>query len=225
MNDLTLLYYSSNALPENILDKFRDELIKTTNGELPIVSVTQKPTDFGQNICIGDIGQSYYNLYRQMYEGIKEVKTKYVALTEDDSLYNMEHFSWRPRNDDIILCNKNIYFLDKEFFWSKDHTGGFAFIAATALVREVLDMRFKRYPEEPMPRSYQKYQWKEIGQEETLGFRNRPIEYFETDSPLITLCYWDATSGYPKRREHNSIVEKELDIWGDAAELRKRLLS
>ena len=225
MPDLTLLYYSSNALPENTAVNFRSELINVTKGAFPIVSVTQKPIDFGKNICIGDIGQSYYNLYQQMYAGIKEVKTKYVALTEDDSLYNMEHFDWRPPSDDVIMCNKSMYFLDKDFFWTKDHTGGFAFIAATALVRDILDQRFKRYPEEPMPRGYQKYQWREIGQEVTLGFRNRPIVYFETELPLITLCYWDATSGYPRRREHNSIVKTDLPYWGNAAELRKRLLS
>lgn len=224
-NDLTLLYYSSNALAENVAANFRNELIKATKGVFPIVSVTQEPVDLGKNICLGEIGQSYYNLYRQMYAGIKEVKTKYVALTEDDSLYNMEHFSVRPSSDDVIACNKNIYFLDKDIFWTKDHAGGFAFIAATALVRDVLDKRFEKFPEEPMPRSDHKRKWLEIGHESPLGLKDRPIEYFKTKEPLITLCYWDATSGYPKRRESNSVVVKSLERWGDAGELRKRLLS
>lgn len=227
MGDLTLLYYSSNALNECVAKNFRNELLKTTHGALPIVAVTQLPIEkgFGENICVGEIGQSYYNLYRQMYAGIKAVKTKYVALTEDDSLYNMEHFSHRPSSDGVIACNKSMWFLDKDIFWTKDHAGGFAFIAATDLVRDILDKRFEKYPEEPMPRSEHKRKWLEIGHESPLGLEDRPIEYFKTNTPLVTLCYWEATSGYPKRREKNSTVSDRLDYWGSAKDLRAKILS
>ena len=49
-NDLTLVYYSANALPENVANNFRRELLNVTKGIFPIISVTQKPVDFGNNI-------------------------------------------------------------------------------------------------------------------------------------------------------------------------------
>lgn len=224
VSDLTLLYCSANALPDQAAENFRQELLKTTGSTFPIISVTQKPVDFGTNICIGDIGQSYYNMYRQIYAGIQQVETKYVATIDDDSLYNMEHFSYRPSLEDVFSYNKSMWFLDKEIFWTKNHAGGFACIAPTELLREVLDQRLSKYPEEPMPRNDQKYKWLEPGHEQTLGFEDRKIEYFRTKTPLITLCYWHATSGWPKRRQRGTTTAENLEFWGNAKQLRKRIL-
>ena len=225
MSDLTLLYYSSNALPENVANNFRKHLLGTTENKFPIVSVTQKPISLGENICLGEIGQSYYNLYRQMYAGILRVRTKYAALVEDDSLYTMEHFSHRPPNDETIICNKSIWFLDKEIFWTKKHAGGFAYIVATDLAKNILAERFKKFPEEPMPRSEQKHMWLEIGKEERLGLKPFETEFFETEIPLVTLCYWQGTHGWPKRNESTSVTATDLDYWGNAKELRNSLFS
>jgi hypothetical protein len=224
MTDLTLLYYSANALPEQSAANFRNELLKTTEGAFPIISVTQKPIDFGKNICVGDIGQSYYNMYKQIHAGLQHTETKYVAMVDDDSLYNMEHFSYRPTSDDVFSYNKSMWFLDKTIFWTKDHAGGFSSIAPTKFLRDILGLRLTRFPEEPMPRNYQKYQWLEPGHEEPLGFRAQKMEYFKTKTPLITLCYWDATSGWPKRRQRGTKVAEELEYWGNAQELRNRLI-
>lgn len=96
MNDLTLIYYTSNTNPEYFAGNVRNHLLQVTEGKIPIISVSQKPIDLGKNICAGEIGRSLYNLYRQVYTGALEAKTKYVALCEDDTLYNMEHFRHRP---------------------------------------------------------------------------------------------------------------------------------
>ena len=36
-NDLTLVYYSANALPENVANNFRRELLNVTKGIFPII--------------------------------------------------------------------------------------------------------------------------------------------------------------------------------------------
>ena len=99
IREITLLYYSAHSLPEKVEANFRNELTG-----YPIISVTQKPINLGQNICVGEIGKSHYNCYKQILIGLREVKTEWVACVEDDTLYNLEHFSHRP---DKISYNKN----------------------------------------------------------------------------------------------------------------------
>lgn len=222
-NDLTLLNYSSSRMTEPTATNFRNELLNTIQGAYPIVSVTQKPTDFGLNICVGDIGQSYYNIYKQMQIGLKEVKTKYVAIVEDDTLYTMEHFSCRPSSDEVVSFNKHFWFLDTREFWTKGHIGSFGCIAPTDYLRNSMNQRMSRYPVEPMPRDYQKYQWLEPGFEERLGLPVLKTEHFETKIPLITFCYYGATHGRPKRRIGTSSAVESLEYWGDAKELRDKL--
>src|SRR3990167_3601524 len=89
--DLTVVYYTSNRIREPFGQRVRDQLLLAVSGA-PIVSVSQKPLDFGDNICVGDIGHTYFNIYRQMLTGAKAARTKYVALAEDDTLYSPEHF-------------------------------------------------------------------------------------------------------------------------------------
>lgn len=223
LNDLTLLNYSSSRMPEPSASNFRNELLKTINGTYPIVSVTQKPIEFGLNICVGDIGQSYYNIYKQMQIGLQEVKTRYVAIIEDDTLYTMEHFSCRPSSDEVVSFNKHFWFLDTREFWTKGHIGSFGLIAPTDYLRNSMNQRMKRYPIEPMPREYHKYQWMEPGFEDRLGLPVLKTEQFSTKIPLITFCYYGATNGKPKRRMGTSSAVTDLEFWGNAAELRNRL--
>ena len=111
-NDLTLLYYSAHTLPDKLEDSFRSELRSVVKRKYPIISVTQKPVRLGKNICVGDIGRSHYNCYKQIYIGVQNVKTKYVAMVEDDTLYSLEHFSHRPTSDNVFSFNHNMWFLE-----------------------------------------------------------------------------------------------------------------
>lgn len=221
--DLTLLYYSANTLPKNVEQNFQNALLKVVGNEFPIISVTQKHTEFGRNLFVGEIGQSYYNIYKQMYFGVQEVKTKYVAVIEDDSLYTAEHFTHRPSDDTVFSYNTNWWFLDPEVFWNRGHIGMFSCIATTKQMHKALKQRFDRFPMEPTPREYQKYFWMEFGKDEKLGFNNERVEFFATKEPLVTLCYYGATYGRPKRHKNTSTSVEELAPWGRATDLRKRI--
>ena len=224
-NDLTLLYYSANAMDETLAENIRKNLLEVNNGIYPIISVTQKPVSLGENICVGELGQSYYNLYKQIFTGLQRVETKYVAFVEDDSLYNVEHFSHRPSSEDTFSYNKNIWFLEKEVFYNKNHVGGFATIAGTKAMIEALSQLFEKYPTEPLPRNDYKHVFVEPGKyTKEMGFREQKVEYFNTKIPLITLCHRTATCGWPKRRNRTSIiVVGELPDFGLATDLRKKL--
>ena len=83
---ITVLYYTANVVNEIFAKNVRRQL-RAAAGDLPIVSVSQKPIDFGENICVGDIGRSHINIYRQVLIAAECAQTPYVALCEDDILY------------------------------------------------------------------------------------------------------------------------------------------
>ena len=50
MNDLTLLYYTANKIPETFGQNVRNHLLSLFPEGIPIISVSHKPIDFGKNI-------------------------------------------------------------------------------------------------------------------------------------------------------------------------------
>jgi len=53
MNDLTIVYYTANYINKWFADQTKKTLLEAISG-LPLISVSQKPMDFGENICVGD---------------------------------------------------------------------------------------------------------------------------------------------------------------------------
>lgn len=78
---------------------------------LPIISVSQKPIDFGKNICVGDVGVSGQNALRQFQIGAIEATTRFVCTAEADFLYPKEYFRFRPEREDTIYRQMPMYVL------------------------------------------------------------------------------------------------------------------
>jgi hypothetical protein len=78
---------------------------------VPIISVSQKPIDFGDNVCVGEVGFSAQNLFRQMQIGIAAAKTRYICPAESDILYPPEYFTFRPPRDDTYYLASPLYVL------------------------------------------------------------------------------------------------------------------
>lgn len=108
MSDITIVYYTDNRLDEGIAKRCRELLVEAANG-IPIISVSQKPVDLGVNICVGEIGRSWVNLYKQLFAGVDAAKTKYVATAEHDCIYSTEHYAWEPPRDDVFYYNDNCW--------------------------------------------------------------------------------------------------------------------
>ena len=106
----SIVYYTDNSLQEPLASFCREKLLEAADGK-PIVCVSQKPLDFGLNICIGEIGRSHLSIFRQVLAGLEQVKTKYVALAEHDCLYTKEHFNWIPPEDGKFYYNVNCWFV------------------------------------------------------------------------------------------------------------------
>jgi len=110
--DLTIIYYSSNReKPE--FENYIQRHILSVCGDLPIISVTQKPMDFGRNICVGDVGANDNNLYRQIQIACDEAKTPFVANAEADCLYPPSYFRLSPIAENVIYRYNNIVILKR----------------------------------------------------------------------------------------------------------------
>lgn len=111
---LTVLYYSDNRVAEDIQRVVLNNIRGMKN---PIISVTQKPLDLGKNICVGEIGTSWLNLYKQLKIAAEAAETEYVAMAEDDCLYTQEHYDWTPPRNDTFYYNENVWFVQ----WGGNH--------------------------------------------------------------------------------------------------------
>lgn len=213
-SNLSLLYYTANNVPGFLGENVRKHLLETNNNKYPIISVSQKPLDFGTNICVGEIGMSYYNCYKQIYLGALQIKTKYVALCEDDTLYSQEHFSHRPSSNKVFSFNKNMWYAEEVGFWNKGWVGMCTCIVSTKYLIDTLSPRFIKYPEEP-DNSFKYFQ-------EPGRFDKAKVEYFKTKIPVLTFNYFDALGGKAGSSTNPPIVTQFLEPWGDAWELKKK---
>lgn len=107
--DKTIIYITDNKLDEKILNLCCSNILEA-KGDLPLVSVSHKPMDFGHNICVGEIERGNLTINLQMMEALKIVDTEYIAIAEHDCLYTPEHFAFTPP-DDSFWYNENVWCL------------------------------------------------------------------------------------------------------------------
>jgi hypothetical protein len=221
MEDLTIVYYTANLISDKFSRSVRDALMDII-GSTRIVSVSHKPMDFGDNICIGEVVPCCYNLYKQILIGAREVKTKYMACAEDDSLYTLEHLSFRPPAD-TFAYNANRWNLYKDKFVFRDRLCMSTCIAPTELMVETLGRRFAKFPnvmtKEETPKGHG---FSEPGlREHDLGLPKVKAMGFKTNDPPIVFWHRPSLGAIRKILEHD-IVSHELPYWGDALTLWNR---
>jgi len=106
MSDLTIIYYTDHTVKDPLKSACRNHLKKIAK-EIPIVSVSHRQIDLGENIAIGAHKRSWLLLYRQLYIGVEAAKTKYIGCCEHDCFYSKEHWLWEPPRDDVFYYNEN----------------------------------------------------------------------------------------------------------------------
>lgn len=111
--DLTVIYYSSNREDPEFEKKIIDLMKKQAEG-IRVISVTHKPTDFGENIVVGDVGLSDYNIYRQIQIACLKTNTLYVCTAESDCLYPPTgYFDFQPPDCGLAYHLRNLHILWK----------------------------------------------------------------------------------------------------------------
>lgn len=235
--DISVIYYTSNYLEEQnpiFVANTKKQLLKAA-GDHPIISVSQQPMDFGHNICIGDIGRSHLNIYKQMLIGCKEAKTEYVATAEDDILYSYEHFHTAipPMKNVDFLYDMNKWSI---FTWTKIPMFSFRtkrrvinqLIAKRTALIEALEERFERVKylmnKGKTEAEVIKY-WGDIGRYEgLLGVTVREIDEFYCNRPSIVFTHPKAFGyefNHGKRKRLGDLKAIELLDWGRAEDVLK----
>jgi hypothetical protein len=223
MNDLTIIYYSANTISPEFFENTKKALLEASK-DTPIISVSHKPMDLGKNICVGNIGPSNINIYKQLLIGAKEATTEFIATAEDDTLYSESHFKYRP-SEGKFGYNMNKWSL---FTWSEppifSNRGRMtlnALIAPRLLLIEALEERFAKYPRDEMvPIQY----WGEVGRyERHLGVTVRSTEQFQSEIPIIMFNHPESLN-YKQQGERKKLGDERLyslPYWGQASEVVK----
>ncbi|KKS95277.1 MAG: hypothetical protein UV71_C0009G0013 [Microgenomates group bacterium GW2011_GWC1_43_13] len=216
--DLTIIYYSSNREVPEFETRIRNNILKVC-GDLPIISVTQKPIDFGKNIVVGDVGASGFNMFRQVQIACKEATTKFVVSAEADCLYPPDYFTFIPEKDNVCYRNKNLYVMGqyRTYFYKKEEGATHAQVVGREFCLRTLDKLFEGGPNWsikernfPKERTHQK-------KEDVFG--SDEIEFYETKNPIVQI----KTSHSMRHYTHSDRIPRdELPYWGKGVDFRKK---
>ena len=110
----TIIYYTASIEKESFEKKVRENILKISN-DLPIISVSQKPIDFGTNICVGKLPHNYNSAFKQVLIGCQAAKTPFVIMCESDCLYPPDYFDFELTKLDVIYTYDNVWVMwDRE---------------------------------------------------------------------------------------------------------------
>lgn len=209
MKDITVIYYTSNREEEKFEQKIKDSLLKTI-GDTPLISVSQKPIKFGQNICVGDVGTSDHNIYRQIQIGALQAKTKFICTAEADCLYPPTgYFDFNPPDENAAYHYTNVWILYKRspVFKKKAFSLCALFINREYLL-ERLDRVLHKLPEwstkKPHPLFHKFRGW--------IPYTNK-----------LSVINIKTNNGMRWHTGTEEIEAKELPHWGDAGQLEEAL--
>lgn len=199
MIDTTIIYYTANRENEEFENKIIDNINKV-KGDLPVISVSQKPMDFGKNICVGIQEASDSNAFRQLLIGLKEAKTKYAIAAEADTLYPPEYFNFIPPTDDNVYRYTNLWikWRHKSVFYKKYYVEGAQSCNREfwikMLERRIDDSKgWSPYPVEKVFDTQGKYFW--ISENPVIIFKTggglrTKAPYILKVPPVTSLPYW-----------------------------------
>lgn len=232
MNDLTVLHYTANLIDARFAAETLWRARKAAGRTVTMVCVSQQPGmekwahhPADQFVCVGPIGASIYNVYRQVLAGAKLARTPFVACVEDDSLYTPDHFTHRPAAD-TFAYNANRWVITRRlsadgkrreaFYYWRHRTQMAMCIAPRDLLVATLEERFAAYPE-PVPHEVaKKTGWGEPGRyERNLGLTPRKLAYFESAQPCVTFNHALGLMGRRAVKPDDRTCD-ELPPWGRA---------
>lgn len=108
-----IIYYTDNRLAEPLFSIVQDLLLKI---ELPIVSVSLKPIEFGKNIVVKG-SRGYVSYINQILTALENSTSENVFFCEHDVLYPKSHFDFIPPEKNIFYYNENVW-----RWWSEGNT-------------------------------------------------------------------------------------------------------
>ena len=220
MLDATILYYTGNLEEESFAEKIRQNILKH-KGNLPIVSVSHKPIDFGKNICVGVQTPCYLNIDRQIQIGLNEIKTSYVLVANDDFLYPPDYFNFKPpepghcyRYFGVWVCYYQRMDDPKPYFHFKGFVDGAQMVDRKLYLKQI-DSTLNKF--------LSKKKW--ASKNDYIDHRfsiKTDHDYTWTGQPVIdikTKCSINRGTSLQKK----VWPKKKLPYWGSCIDLRKRM--
>ncbi len=239
--DLTVVYYTSNFLEGTnpyFLENTKKQLVQAI-GDLPLIVVSQLPmleddlllTKEGEpplNICVGNVGRSHLNIYKQILAGAREVKTPYFATAEDDILYSYAHFHSRlPNHKEDFLYDMNRISI---FTWTRPPAFSFRhkrlvinqLIAPTKQYIKAFEERFKKFPDhDKIPL----YHFSEPGRyEKHLGVTVQKTDTFMSTKSSIVFTHGEALGymeNHGERKAKGDLRILEVEGWAKPKDILK----
>lgn len=210
MPDLTIVYYTANRETPAFEALIRDRL-RAAAGGTPIISVVQDPADpgIGERICVGPVGASYRNCYRQTQIGVLAAKTTFVAFAEADCIYPPEFFKTPPEGIDAWIGNNLwVVYTDRPDVYHHKGPSDGLLVARRDWVLDRLEQRLAGLPE-----------WSE-GKTKPLVGRNADMAQFG-HPPVVS--FKTGASMNPATGSSGR-TEATLDRWGPARRLCAEML-
>lgn len=212
----TILYYTSNREDAGFEARVRENILKNC-GKLPIVSVSHEPIAFGHNICVGNVGVSGFNMFRQVLIGLEHIKTPFVISAEADCLYPPDYFMFRPPTIDICYRTSNLYVMPdkRSFFFHKKEGATHAQVVGTKYYTETL---IKLFGSGPM--------W-------NVEEKNFPKERARKADVFDEIAYWESKNPVFQIKTHRGMRYythsdrtpiESLPYWGSGKIVRRQYL-
>lgn len=216
MKNATILYYTSNHENPKFEEKIKDNLLKVC-GDLPIISISHKPIEMGTNICVGDVGASGFNMFRQVLIGCEAATTPFIISAEADCLYPPDYFTWVPPREDVCYRNSNLYVMGyhRDYFYSKKEGATHSQIIGREYYIKTLKALFEGAPiwsvEE---KNFPKERCRKNDVVDS-------VEYYQTENPVVQI----KTGQSMRRFTHSDRTPVyEIPYWGLGKEICDKYL-
>lgn len=147
-----LVYYTDNRCEERVMRLARRQ-IKVACPDWPLVSVSQFPINFGDNIVM-PLPRGPLTMFQQILFGLQAIDADVVFLVEHDMFYHPSHFEFTPPRRDTFYYNEHTYKVDAKtgqavFFYTKQTSGVCAY---RDLLLEHYEKRVERVQKEGFTR-------------------------------------------------------------------------
>ncbi len=212
MRDATIIYYTSNREHPGLEARVQENLLIVCGG-LPIISVSQKPIGLGTNICVGDVGTSGFNMFRQVQLALEAATTPFVISAEADCLYPPDYFQFVPPRLDVPYRDSNLYVMpdQRAFFFYKQEGATHAQIVGREFYLERLTELFKGAPKwSPEEKNFPKERWQKADVFDQ-------IEYWKSENPVFQIKTHKGMRYYT-HSDRTPIAE--LPYWGLGTKVR-----
>lgn len=98
-----IIYYTDNQIPFKLAHIVRTQIKKAN---LPIVSATLKPTNFGKNIVLKE-QRGYIAYHKQILAALEASTADIIYFCEHDTYYHPSHFEFTPEKKNVYYYNLN----------------------------------------------------------------------------------------------------------------------